>query len=322
MKRIALLSLLVVGTVGALIFSHQEKIPGEELGHLSIYSAKSGQNLEALKDALNTDDVSLSQSAMLNEDLVNKEILQLAEHLRVNDDETYRLRELNNFRTPLMDILSRVEPMGYTHFLQETMKKIVNCLPSDFCGMERDDEASPYFDEGNTTAHKTLVRALTALEILADRQEGIFAKLDVNMLERLLENKNSVVQQKAMALIKRSVSQDDAFDLLMTNEQHFQGEVKAIYYKELSGTINENKKRVQFESSLVRTLEYSDPNTVISVVESMSDLPIEAERLSEIVQNTCRFKTAVGQGHNWKAVRYEIEKMKNNQRILSNFECL
>lgn len=322
MKRVAVTTLLVLGVAGALVFSQKDQGPGVGLSHLSLYQSRSGQNLEALKDSISSDQVSVAQSALGNEEVINKEILKLAQNLRVDDDETYRLKELNNYRTPLNDIITRVEPFGYSQFLQETMKKILNCLPSDFCGMEKDEEDSPYFDESNTTAHKTLVRALTALELLSDRQAGIFEKIDIVVLERLLENNNSTVQQKAMALIKKSVTSDDAFELFMSNERHFSGEAKAIFYQELSGVVDKTQKLNQFEHSLSRTLEMADPDTAISVAERLGDLPIERDRLTQITQGLCRFREDASQKHNWLAVRYEIEKMKNQEKLNANFECL
>lgn len=284
-----------------------------------------GENRE--KGTAIADKVAMKQSSQKSpsvDSILNKDIHKLAQELRVDEDESYRLKELNNFRTPLKDILSRVDPKGYARFLEDTIKKIHSCLEIDFCGMEKDSPDSPYFDEKNTVAHKTLLRSLSALEILVNQDDGsiIRDQLDSSMLERLLENNNADIQEKAMILLKEKLGKEQSFETIMSYESSFSGLAKAHFYEELANSSTNETQRENYLESLAKTLESSDPHTVLSVVEKIPKFSVEKEKLSRIAQGLCRFHADPGQHYNWLSVSHEIKKLKEQDLIESDFDCL
>ena len=305
-----------------------------ESGSLSLYKSinttkKSPRNLGENDTNRSTivDQIGVQQSSrteIIIDSVLSKDIQKLAQELRVNEDETYRLKELNNFRTPLKDILDRVDPEGYARFLENTIKKISSCLEVNFCGMEKDSPESPYFDEASTIAHKTLLRSLSALEILIEQGHGDLIKeqMDSGVLERLLENNNLDIQQKSMGLLKVKLGKKEAFETIMKHEASFSGEAKASFYEELSNSFANKSQHQEYIDSLATTLESGDPNTVLSVFERFPEFSVEKEKLSKMAQSLCRFQTLPNQYHNWKVLRLRIDKLKEQDTLDNDFNCL
>lgn len=307
-------------------------IQNNESDNLSLYNSinstqtqqKSGSLGESaeLEDRVQKIESSVKGTSI--EEVLSKDIHKLAQELRVDEDETYRLKELNNFRTPLKDIIARVDPEGYARFLDETLKKIHSCLEVNFCGMEKDSPNSPYFDEQNTVAHKTILRSLSALEMLIDKGDGETVKkqMDAAILERLLDNNNADVQRKAMQLLKKKLSNAEAFSAIMKHEKSFSGEGKAYFYEELSQALSNKGHQAILLDSLATTLETNDPHTVLSVVEKVPQLSIKKEEFSRLATGLCRFQSEPGLTHNWPSVSHQLDKFKEMDIIENDFNCL
>lgn len=317
--------LTVVGVWAVLNSKMNSERLGEKASDLSLYQSihstkKTGE--KGLSDQIKMKQASVKDFTSV--EILSKDIQKLAQELRVDEDETYRLKELNNFRTPLKDIVGRVDPKGYARFLEQTIKKIHSCLGVDFCGMQKDRPDSAYFDEQNTIAHKTLLRSLSAMEMLIDQGHSdlVLGQIDAGILERLLENDNAEVQKKAMRLLKNKLNAPEAFSTIMKNEKFFSGEGKAYFYEELAtGFSNEGQRQVYLDS-LASTLASDDPHTVLSIVEKIPRFSIEKEQLTRVAQGLCRFQSEPGQKHNWLSIDHKIKKLKKADKIERNFDCL
>ncbi|MBC7539183.1 MAG: hypothetical protein H7281_10205 [Bacteriovorax sp.] len=255
---------------------------------------------------INTKNSSLSSSNA--ENILKNDLAKLERNLKIETVQDRNWVSVNNYSISVKDLVNPKNSKHLFNLTNGSIANLANCLKKDFCGMERRSESDAYFDENKTPGHILLGRSLNIMLEGLRINPDLKSQIDWDLMNELTYSSNEIIQVLALELIKEYDTSDNDTDHLLKIVDNFKGNAKAQALAKLS-TKDSSSDRIIFVNSLEKTFAGDDPNTVISVVESLKKMNLSNEEMARVSKNLCHYKENGTDDPNWRMIKYNMGKV-------------
>lgn len=260
------------------------------------------------KNAENTNTKNSSLSSSNAENILKNDLAKLERNLKIETVQDRNWVSVNNYSISVKDLVNPKNSKHLFNLTNGSIANLANCLKKDFCGMERRSESDAYFDENKTPGHILLGRSLNIMLEGLRINPDLKSQIDWDLMNELTYSSNEIIQVLALELIKEYDTSDNDTDHLLKIVDNFKGNAKAQALAKLS-TKDSSSDRIIFVNSLEKTFAGDDPNTVISVVESLKKMNLSNEEMARVSKNLCHYKENGTDDPNWRMIKYNMGKV-------------
>ena len=218
---------------------------------------------------------------------------------------------LVDYRTDLKKTINKENAASYFETASQNLPDLVICLRKDFCGMEKPTIEAPYFDSERTPAHLLLARTLNVLYESIKNQPELAQQLDWNLITEISGLTGNEVKAASMELLLNFDKRNSGKEQLFEIADGYKGAAKAKFYSEMARDLLP-EERPLFVTTIEKTFELDDADTVLSTVENMSKFKLKPEELTRLGKALCRFKRDENQKNNWMMIVSQMKKIDNN----------
>jgi hypothetical protein len=207
---------------------------------------------------------------------------------------------IRDFKVNLQAIINPENASAYFEIASQNLPDLILCLRKNLCGV-----ISPETDR--TASHLLVARTLDVILISLKNKPEVALLVDWNLVTEISGLKGNEIKVSSRELLSKFDPRNGGKNHLFEIVESYKGREKASFYSQLAEDISINERPV-FLSTLNRSLERDDPETVINIVGSMKKFRLTGIEIASLGKALCRFKREDVQGQNWKVITLEMKK--------------
>jgi hypothetical protein len=211
---------------------------------------------------------------------------------------------IGDFKANLQAIINPENANGYFEIATQNLPDLVLCLRKNLCGV-----ISPEADR--TPAHLLVARTLDVILISLKNKPELALLVDWNLVTEVSGLKGNEIRVSSRELLSKFDPRNGGKNHLFEIVESYKGKEKASFYSKLAEDISIAERPI-FISTLNKSLERDDPETVISIVGSMKKFRLTSAEIASLGKALCRFKKGDVQQQNWKVIALEMKKYDIN----------
>ena len=174
--------------------------------------------------------------------------------------------------------------------------------------MEVRNEDDAYFDDQATPAHILINRNLKILKESLRKDESLKLKINWELMQELASEASELLSIEALDIIREFDTNAFKTADLIKFSSDYTGTTKADALARIASKNNASDKLLVADE-IKNTFASSDNNTVISVLEKVSEMSFSKTEKAKILINLCHYKDNPEEERNWKMIRYQATKI-------------
>ncbi len=243
--------------------------------------------------------------------LPTSDVKKIETFLKSKNTQNISWETLTDFRLKLETSINKENAKNVFEVANKNLPDLIKCLRKDYCGMDPATIEKPYFDKDRTPAHLIAARTLSAMLLSIKLNPELKKDVDWNLIREISGLSGNELRAASMDLLINYDVNNNGKDSLYKVAESYSGQAKANFYTQMAADLATNERAI-FVSTVEKSLEKDDPNTVISIVESLKKYKLTSTEMVGVSKVLCRFKNDEAQGHNWLMIKSLMNKLDKN----------
>lgn len=251
------------------------------------------------------------------EQIIANDYEKIARNLKPENISGDEWGVINNYSLPVEKVVTKESAGSFFKTAQANIPDIYSCLKKDFCGMTTRNDNDAYFNDQATPAHILINRNLKIMKESLRKDITLQSQVDWELLQDLAASGSEMLSVEALDIIREFDSESVKTDELIKLTSDYKGTAKA----DALARISKNKgpaDKMLLAGEIEEVFASADNDTVISVLQQLSQMSFSETELSRILRNLCRYKDNPEEERNWLMIKSQAKKLYPNFEKICN----